>query len=170
MTAEVENYRKTNLVGKVEETYYQVGVLAKILVDANLIDKEEYQERCRQSQMSSIGLKDKGPDAEVEQGDTMIMSYKIYDDSLPATAENPEKVVDDKGNEKLAYVVGSNGLPCDEGMVGMKLGEARYFDVTFGEKSAKKEFVGKNLRMLVMCRGIKIKTGADDQSQVLQSA
>lgn len=119
-----------------------------------LITEAEIHQRCRSAQMADAGLVDKEAGHPIEEGDTIIMSFVLYEG---------DTVVEDQSKQDMAYRVGTKGIPCDDGMIGMSVGESRYFDVVFGEGLVKKHLVGRSLRMLVRCKGIKIGRPAPKQ-------
>lgn len=167
LTAESEGLRKLEIPERVMELTYLTNVISKVLVDKGFITESEFKEKCHRTQMDHVGLKDKEPGSSIEEGDTIIMRFILFGQGLIKDATGQpvldangnqtigEVVVEDQSHNDMAYKVGCKGLPCDDGMIGMTIGESRYFEVVFNQ-GIRKELLGKSLRMLVMCKGIKI--------------
>lgn len=147
MAGEIDTYRKNGLLEKTLNNNLMLSVVLRFLTDAKICTEAEVHERCRQLQMDNAGLNDKGPGLPLEDGDTIIMVFQLFEG---------ENLVEDQTKQDMAYKVGSKGLPCDDGMIGMQVGESRYFDVVFGEGLVRKDLIGKSLRMLVLCKAIKV--------------
>jgi hypothetical protein len=145
-TAELEEFRKLKILDKIMESNYMCQVILKLLVDNNLVTEEKVHELCRAQQMKDAGLVNKPEGSIVEKDDVLIMVFQLFDTN--------GKLVDDQTKNKMAYKVGSGGLPCDDGLEGMQVGESRSFEVNFGEGLVKKELVGKQLLMNIKCLGI----------------
>lgn len=147
MVGQVKELMSVNVIEKTLEAHYMMQAFMKIIIDKGLITQEELFALARDIQTRSEGLVDK-PEQTVAVGDTILMKFKIYDG---------ETIVDDQTNSVLAYDVGTKALPCDEGMIGMKRGEVRIFDVVFGEGFRFKNLINKTLQMEVRCEGVKVK-------------
>lgn len=153
-TKEIEQYRKLELVDKVLNTHWMLGVILKILVKNNLCTEEDVHRWAKEYQMQDIGLADKKGNQFVELGDWTIISFRIYGDD--------DALIEDRSKEQLSYEVGSNGLPIDDGLIGMVPGETRVFDVTLNDKLVAKEHAGKPLKMHVGLYGLKEKVKRDN--------
>lgn len=147
LVRKLREFDEQKVVERVTESHYMVQTIMTLLVSKGFCTDEEVRQLAYSIQQADIGLENKENEV-VELGDVMLMKFEIYDG---------ETVVDSQMESVLAYLVGCGGLPCEEGMIGMRAGEARMFDVTFGENFRKKELIGRPLRMNVLCVGVKRK-------------
>jgi len=122
-------------------------VILGFLVEKGICTEEEVHERAQQIQLNSGGLIDKS-DGVVVQGDVMLMRWIMIFEG---------KVVEDRMKETLAYEVGCAGLPCDQDLIGMKVGELRVLTCVFEPGFRHKHLVGKEVEMHIQCVGVKVK-------------
>lgn len=141
----IDEFNKHNVVERSVEAHYMANTIIKILLDKGICTEKEVQDIAESLQAKDLGLADKS-NSTAELGDHMLIKFKLFDNG---------KVVDDQTTSPLAYVLGSKGLPGEDAMVGMKVGEQRMIDVTFGEGFKFKEYVNKPLQMQLACVGVK---------------
>jgi len=175
IAAEIDAYRKFELLEKSKHNNWMMSVLLQTVADADIAigmisvllhekdiisdsefaaidDKipttEKIHEMSRREQEKGEGLADK-PNGRVEDGDIIIMNFVLFD-------ENDNELQRESGDS--GYTVGSKGLPeqVDAGLLGMGVRETRMFDgVIFGKGQVKDGLENKELRMQVTCKGIK---------------
>jgi hypothetical protein len=155
MVKTIDDLKKNNVVEKCLEAHYMMSTILSILVSKKICTEQDIQSIAESIQMDDLGLVEK-ENKIAEPGDHMMIKFKIFDG---------DTLVDDQSATPLAYVVGSKGLPCDDGLQGMAVGENRLLDVTFGKGFKFQQYVGKPLRMQVSCVGVKTKKPAAQAAQ-----
>lgn len=129
------------------ESHYMMQVILGFLVNKGIVTKEEIDKAAQDIQMSGIGLLDK-ENKTLEASDIALIRFKLFDE---------DKLVAGLSDDLMTYEMGSNGLPCEENMLGIKVGETRFFDVVFSDGFRIKELVGKTLKMQLTCHGVRVK-------------
>ena len=156
----VSNNKLVEVVGQIQETkvidraleaHLMMQVVLGILVEKGLVTTEELNTLAQKHQMEAAGLARKADEASAEPGDVMLIRFKLFDG---------EKLIDDQMSQTMAYDLGSKGLPCDAGMVGMKKGEGRVFEVVFGDGFRLKDYANKPVQMHVWCVGLQVRPKA----------
>lgn len=141
----LKTFEANKIVDRAMEAHMMMQVILGILVENKLTTTEDLNKLSQTIQQKEMGLADKA-NGIAEKGDTMLIRFKLF---------HEQTLVDDQTQSVLAYNLGSHDLPCDEGMVGMKLGESRVFEVTFGKGFRFPDYIGKPLVMTVWCVGVK---------------
>lgn len=142
----IAKLNEEKVVERAVEAHYMMSTICQLLVDKNLCTAEEIQSLSEKLQTTDLGLVDK-PDKTVAEGDTILMKFKLFDG---------DTLVDDQWEAPLAYTVGSKGLPFDDAMMGMVVGEQRMITTKFGQGFKFKEYIDKPLTVQLACFGVKM--------------
>lgn len=142
---EIKKYRDSNVIDRAAESHYMIQVVMRLLVDKGICSEEEIGNLAQEVQTKDAGLVDKA-NGVAESGDVIYIKFLLYDG---------QELVDDQSKSILAYQMGSNGLPCDDSLIGMNVGETRMCDVVFQKGFKFEHLIGKTLQMQVTCCGVK---------------
>lgn len=157
MVKTIEQLKANNVIDKAVESHYMMSTIMSILVQKKICTEQEIQQIAETIQLDDLGLVEK-ENKTAEFGDHVMIKFKLFDG---------DKLVDDQTQAPLAYVIGSKGLPCEDAIKGMIVGESRMIDVTFGQGFKLPEYVNKPLRMQVACVGVKSKKPVTNQQPTL---
>lgn len=147
MVGAIQELNDKRIVDKALESHYMMLMLTELLVEKGIFTQAEIQAKAEAIQGADLGLLDKAKDSVVEPGDHMLMKFKLFDG---------DKLVDSQWDAPVAYIVGSKDFNCEDGMIGMRVGEVRTLSITFGQGFKFKEYVNKPLTIQIACVGLKV--------------
>lgn len=127
------------------EAYYMMQMLTGIIVEAGIATAEDIQRRSLSVQEAAMGVVEKA-NGVCEMGDVLIIKFSLTHNG---------DLVDDQTGAPMAYYMGSNNLSCERGFIGMRAGESRILDVSFGKGFKLPELVDKTLQMHVQCVAVR---------------
>lgn len=141
----MESFQNLNVPDKAIEAHYMLSTVISLLVEKGIFTAEDVQRCATKVQVDDLGWTPKPEPAIAEIGDILLIKFQIFDG---------QTLVDDQTGSPFAYTLGSNALSCDEALVGMKAGEQRTATATFGEGFKHKDYIGKELTIVVLCTAV----------------
>lgn len=141
----LDSFQKLDVPEKAIEAHYMLSTIIELLVKKGIFTAEDVKAVAERVQLTDLGWTAKPEPAVAELGDIIRIKFQLFDG---------DRMVDDQSGEPFAYTMGSNNLSCEKDFLGMKVGEQRTCSVVFGDGFKLKEYIGRELKMVVLCSGI----------------
>lgn len=143
----LDRFKQLGVADRALESHYMLSTILELCAEKGLFTAEDIQRVAARVQMRDMGMKPKPEGTVAEMGDRLVIKFQILDG---------DKVVEDQSQAPCEYELGSQGLGCDEALVGMKVGEQRSVPGKVRQGFHLPELVGKDLTMVVLLVSIMV--------------